>query len=163
LGPPKEVPQHNRVAAIAASGLRRCFIRTLPWRNVSAMPDQPHPFSKLAEELVGEFRGIPTEEPRRSVKRATQPLHAVIEQLLQKHQIGRSSPEQTIRDQWPALVGAANASYSHPARIERNRLIVLAAHSVVRNELFLHREEIVARIRKLPGCGIVKSLNLRAG
>ncbi len=87
----------------------------------------------------------------------------LVEDLLQKNQIGRSSPEQVIRDGWVDLVGAANASYSHPARIERNRLIVLAAHAVVRNELFHHRVEIVERIQKLPGCAHVKSLNLRAG
>jgi hypothetical protein len=34
---------------------------------------------------------------------------------------------------------------------------------VVRNELFHHREEIARRIRALPGCEGVKSINLRAG
>jgi hypothetical protein len=127
------------------------------------MADQPHQFSKLAEELVGDLRGIASDEPKRSKKRATQPLSAVLEQLLENHQIGREGPEHTIREQWPALVGSANAAYSHPARLERNMLTVLAAHAVVRNELFLHRAEIVARIRKLPGCGTVKALNIRAG
>jgi hypothetical protein len=127
------------------------------------MPDQPHQFSKLAEELVGELRRVPFEDPKRSRQRPTRPLAEWIEDLLQKNQIGRSSPEQLIRDHWVELVGSANAAYSHPARIERNRLIVLAAHSVVRNELFHHREGIVARIQKLQGCGNVKALNLRAG
>jgi hypothetical protein len=127
------------------------------------VPDQPHQFSRIAEELVGDLRGVAFDDPKRSKKRPTQALSALLEDLLQKNQIGRSSPEQLIREQWVDLVGAANASYSHPARIERNRLIVLAAHSVVRNELFHHREAIVARVRKLQGCAHVKSLNLRAG
>jgi hypothetical protein len=127
------------------------------------MPEQPHHVSKLAESLVADLRGIAPDAPRRATKRQTRPLADVVEQLMQKHQIGRTSPEQTIRDRWPALVGAANALYSHPARVERNMLTVLAAHSVVRNELFHHRAEIVARIRKLPGCGDIKALNLRAG
>ena len=131
------------------------------------MPDAPHQFSKLAEELVGELRRVASDEPRRAKKRATQPLAALVEELLQKHQIGRSSPEQTIRDHWREIVdpngGGANASYSHPVRIERNRLIVLVPHAVVRNELFHHRGDIVARVQKLPGCAHVKSLNLRAG
>ena len=127
------------------------------------MPEQPHQFSKLAEELVCDLRGVPSEEPRRAKKRATQPLAGLVEQLLQAHQIGRESPEQVIRDHWPKLVGAANASYSHPARLERNMLTVLAAHAVVRNELFLNRAVIVARIRLLRGCENVKALNLRAG
>ena len=127
-------------------------------------PQPPHTFSKLAEELVGDLRGgLGSEDPRRSVKRPTRNLAEVVDQLLTKHQIGRESPEQTIRDHWPEIVGHANASYSHAANIERNRLVVLASHAVVRNELFHHREEIVARVRKLRGCESVKSLLLRAG
>ena len=128
------------------------------------MPEEPHQFSKLAEELVGELRGVPYDEPRRAKKRATQSLAAVVEQLMTKHQIGRDSPEHTIRAHWPALVGPANAGYSHAVRIERDkRLVIHVAHSVVRNELFLHRAEIVERIQKLPGCAKIKELNLRAG
>jgi hypothetical protein len=127
------------------------------------MSDQPHQFSKLAEELVGDLRGIAFDDPKRSFKRPTQTLDKLLEQLLVKYQIGHTSPEQTIRDQWPALVGTANATYSHAVRIERNRLIVIAAHSVVRNEIFHHRDEIVTRLRKLPGCSEIKSLNIRAG
>lgn len=144
--------------------------KSVPLRPIlinSAMPDQPHSFSRLAEELVGDLRGVVYNEPRRSRKRPTQPLADVVEQLMQLHQIGRQSPEQTIRDHWRELVdpngGNANSSNSHPARIERNMLTVLAAHSVVRNELFHHRSEIVTRIRQLPGCAHVKALNLRAG
>jgi hypothetical protein len=127
------------------------------------VPDQPHQFSKLAEELVGDLRGLEYDEPRRSHKRPTKDLATVVEELMVKHQIGRPSAEQSIRDRWAELVGAANAAYSHAVRIERNRLLVLAAHSVVRNEIFLHREEIVQRIRKLPGCETLRSLNIRAG
>jgi hypothetical protein len=127
------------------------------------MAEELHPFSRLAEELVGELRGVPYDEPKRSKKRVTQPLATVVEQLMQAHQIGRSSPEQTIRDHWTTLVGAANATYSHAVRIEKNRLLVLTLHAVVRNELFHHRDQIVARIRQLPGCAEIKSLNLRNG
>jgi hypothetical protein len=125
--------------------------------------NEPHQFSKIAEELVGDLRGIAWDEPKRSKKRPTQSMYAVIAQLVDKHQIGREAPEQVIRDHWSELVGAANAAYSHPARLERNMLTVLAAHAVVRNELFLHRAEIVARIKKLPGCATLKALNIRAG
>src|SRR5262245_46425407 len=128
-----------------------------------SQPKEPHQFSKLAEELVGNLRRLAPEDPPRSKKRATQPLAAVVEQLLQKHQIGREAPEHTTRENWPALVGRANSAYSHPAMIDRNRLVVLASHAVVRNELFMHRDEIVARIKKLPGCDHVKALSLRPG
>lgn len=128
------------------------------------MANEPHPFSRIAEELIGDLRGVPFEEPRRSRKRPTQPLVGLIESILTEHQIGRDSPEHTIRAHWPTLVGPANAGYSHAVRIERDkRLVIHVAHSVVRNELFLHRAEIVERIQKLPGCAKIKELNLRAG
>ena len=91
-------------------------------------------------------------------------LAGLVESILNQHQIGRDSAEHTIRAHWPELVGPANASYSHAVRIEREkRLVVHVAHSVVRNELFMHRAEIVERIQKLPGCAAIKELNLRAG
>jgi hypothetical protein len=128
------------------------------------MPDKPRQFSRLAEELIGEFRRIPDGQPRRMRKRATRPLAELVESLLVKHQIGRDSPEQTIRGHWSEIVGPAHAHYSHAAMIDaRGKLTVLASHSVVRNELFLHRKLIVEKIRGLPGCAHVRTLLLRAG
>ncbi len=57
----------------------------------------------------------------------------------------------------------ANATCSHPVVVERAQLLVLVSHSVVRHELFHHRLEILAKLRKLPGCGGIKGLTLRAG
>ncbi|PTX92538.1 DUF721 domain-containing protein [Opitutus sp. ER46] len=129
------------------------------------MPEahHPHAFSRIAEELVADLRGIASEEPKRSRKRETQPLAAVVEQLLQKHQIGRSTPEDALRERWVEIVGAANASYSHAVTIERNRLLVVTSHAIVRNELFLHKEEILSRIQAVKGCEHVKSIHLRNG
>ncbi len=127
------------------------------------MPEQPHQFSKLAEELIGDLRHVPFAEPRRQVKRPTQALTALVEDILQKHHIGRDAPEHTIRNEWARLVGTANANYSHPVTIERGRLTVLVSHAVVRNELFMHKDAIVEKLRKLPGCAEIKGLALRSG
>ena len=88
-----------------------------------------------------------------------------MDQLIAKHRIGGSGPEDGIRERWAELVGTANASYSHPARLEREGtvLIVLTTHSVVRNELFLHRLSIVEKLKKLPGCSGIKRLHIVAG
>lgn len=128
------------------------------------MPEEPHQFSHAAEELIAALRRLPDETPGRMRKRPTKALAPFIEDLLVKHQVGRASPEQTIRDHWTEIVGGANAHYSHAAMIDpRGRLAVLASHSVVRNELFHHRKLIVDKIRQLPGCGHVRELNIRAG
>jgi hypothetical protein len=129
------------------------------------MTKEPFHFSKTAEELIGDLRGISPRTPRKQKLRPTHSLAEVVDQLVTQYQIGRESPEQTIRDHWVEMVGAANAEYSHAARLERGgrTLVVIAGHSVVRNELFLHRQGIVEKIKQLPGCAGVKELNLRAG
>jgi len=128
------------------------------------MPEGPHEFSRAAEELIGAFRRVPYKAPRRMQRRPTKAMAPLIEELLAKYQVGRHSNEQTIRDHWVEIVGAANAAYSHPARIERERLlVVLVSHSVVRSELYLHRAAILEKVRLLPGCDQVRQLNLAAG
>jgi hypothetical protein len=122
------------------------------------------PFSRAAQRLIGDFRGLPSQEPAKMRKRETKDLAALVEDLRNRYGIGRSTPEQTLRDNWSELVGAANAAYSHPARIDyERRLIVAVSHSVVRNELFLHRAAIVERVQKLPGCSGVTELRVVAG
>jgi hypothetical protein len=128
------------------------------------MSNPPQPFSKVAEELIASLRRIPTREPRNMRKRPTQEAGALVESLMVKHRIGRPAPEDAIRERWVELVGAPIAAYSHAVTLEQGRkLIVNASHAVVRNELFLHRAEIVARIRKLPGCAGVQELWVKAG
>jgi len=125
---------------------------------------EPHRFSRLAEDLVASLRRIPSEDPARSRRRPTQPLADLVEALRTKHGIGRETAEQSIREAWVEIVGPANAAYSNAVRIdERGRLVVHATHAVVRNELFLNREEILGRIRRVPGCASIKHLHLSQG
>jgi len=125
--------------------------------------EPPH-FSRAAEALIADLRGVPDTTPARMRHRPTRELSGLVEELLVKHQLGRPSPEQSIRDHWAEIVGPANAAYSHAAQIDpRGRLAVQVAHAVVRNELFHHRQMIVGRIRELPGCAHVRDLVLRSG
>jgi hypothetical protein len=126
------------------------------------MSDEPKEFSRAVENLIAGFREVP-EDGSRSKRRKTQDLGALIDELLVKHRISHDSIEHSIREKWAELVGVANASYSHPVVVERNLLVVLVSHSVVRNELFFHREAITGKLRKLPGCGEIRGLALRAG
>ena len=128
------------------------------------VPDpEPFQFSRIAEDLIGDLRGIPNETPRRQKKRATKSLGQLVQELIVKHHVGESSPEQLIRDHWVALVGSANAAYSHAVTIDpRGKLVVMASHGVVRQELSAHRRTIVQRIKALPGCSHVADLTIRA-
>ncbi len=123
--------------------------------------DEPKEFSREVENLIAGFRGLPEDEGR-SKRRKTQDLGPLIDELLVKYRISHDSLEHSIREKWPELVGVANASYSHPLVVERNLLVVLVSHAVVRNELFMHRESIMEKLRKLPGCAAIKGLALRS-
>jgi hypothetical protein len=125
------------------------------------MSEEPKEFSRAIENLIAGFRGLPVDSSR-SKRRKTIELGGLIDELLVKHRISHDSVEHSIRDKWAELVGVANATYSHPLAVERNLLVVLVSHAVVRNELFMHRETIVEKLRKLPGCDHVRGLALRA-
>jgi hypothetical protein len=125
---------------------------------------EPHRFSRLAEDLVASLRRIPSEDPARIRRRPARPLAELLEDIRAKHGIGRPTAEQAIRDSWAEIVGPANAGYSHAMRIdERGRLQIHATHAVVRNELFLNRAEILERVRRIPGCSSIKQLHLSQG
>jgi hypothetical protein len=126
------------------------------------MSSEPKEFTRAVENLIAGFREVP-EDKGRSKRRKTTNLAAVIDELLVKYRISHDSLEHSIREKWPELVGVANATYSHPVVVERGLLVVLVSHSVVRNELFLHRQTIVEKLRKLPGCADIRGVALRAG
>jgi hypothetical protein len=124
--------------------------------------DEPKEFSRAVENLIAGFRELP-EDTGRSKRRRTTDLTALIDELLVKYRISHDSLEHSIREKWAELVGAANAQYSHPVTVERGLLVVLVSHAVVRNELFLHRQSIVAKLKKLPGCADIRGIALRTG
>ena len=106
---------------------------------------------------------MPSEDVPRERRRPTRDLAGLLEELCAHHGIGRSTPEQDLRESWAAIVGGPNASYSHPARIEKGVLIIAVAHPVVRNELYMAREALLAKVQARPGCAIVKRLRLTSG
>jgi hypothetical protein len=126
------------------------------------MSAEPKEFSRAVENLIAGFRGIP-EDKSRSKRRKTAALGSLVDELLVKFRISHDSLEHSIREKWPEVVGEANASYSHPVTVERGLLVVLVSHAVVRNELFQHKEAILAKLKKLPGCEGIKGVALRAG
>ncbi|MEY4923572.1 MAG: hypothetical protein RL598_91 [Verrucomicrobiota bacterium] len=126
------------------------------------MSDEPKEFSRAVENLIAGFRVLP-EDSSRSKRRTPTDLTALVDELLIKYRISHDSLEHSIREKWVELVGVANASYSHPVVVEKGLLVVLVSHAVVRNELFLHRQSILEKLRKVPGCTAIKGLALRTG
>ena len=130
------------------------------------MPESSSPqFSKLAEELIGDLRGIETIEPRRQVKRPTKSASDIIEALVNKYHLGdQASPEQVIRDRWAELVTPTLAAYSHVVEITKSDwLMVMVSNAVAKQELTNNRRLFLRKIKAVPGCTHIKGLNFRAG
>ncbi len=126
------------------------------------MSAEPKEFSRAIENLIADLRQVPVDRSR-SKRRKTIEVGSLIDELLVKYRISHDSVEHSIRAKWSELVGVANASYSHPLTVEKKLLVVLVSHAVVRNELFMHKDSILEKLRKLPGCGEIKGLALRSG
>ncbi|HRG55735.1 MAG: DUF721 domain-containing protein [Opitutaceae bacterium] len=123
---------------------------------------EPKEFSRAVENLIAGLRDLPEDTSRARNRKASE-LTSLIDELLVKHRISHDSLEHSIRAKWAELVGVANAAYSHPLVMEKKLLVVLVSHAVVRNELFLHKDAIVEKLRQLPGCADIKGLALRSG
>ena len=121
-----------------------------------------HVFPRKVENMIAAFRGLP-ESDSRAKDRGVRELGPLIDQILDKYQIGRSSPEERLRQNWTGIVGTANAAYSHPLHIARGTLQILTSHAVVRSELQLHNDEILDRVRSIAGCEGVRRLSIRHG
>jgi hypothetical protein len=129
------------------------------------MPETRDTFRHIARQLVADLRGVPDNTPARQIKRPTHALGALLDELLVKHHIGRHTPEDAIRENWPSLVGPAIAHYSHAGQIDpKGKLTILYNQPVAGNELRFHQAAILSKIQALPGLrNVVKSLAIRAG
>lgn len=130
-----------------------------------AKPDkQPHEFSRVAQELIGDLRGVAFDEPKKMRRRPTKDMAPLLDELLSKFNIGRSTVEDCIREQWAGIVGPANAQYSHPVNVdERNVLHIVYAHAMVHSNLMLQKQLILSRVRALPRCSTIKDVRFRLG
>jgi hypothetical protein len=121
------------------------------------------PFTRRIENLIANFRGLP-ENPSRSRIRQTRGIDDLVDQVMRRHRIGTASPHDAIRDAWGEIIGETNQQFAHPARIERDRCLVVAVNDpVVRQELQFRKALLVRRIRAIPGCGQIREVVFRNG
>lgn len=120
-------------------------------------------FSRQVENLIAEFRGLPTDTSR-SKLRDTRGLGQVVDQILHKYRIGMATPEDAIRQAWPEIVGEGNATFCHPLRIDREKTLVIGvSNPVVRQELLFHKPVILQRIRTIPAAKHITDVAVRTG
>lgn len=124
----------------------------------------PPEFSRLAQELIGDFRGLAFHEPKRMRRRPTKDMGPLMDQTLSKFHIGRNTIEDSIREQWAGIVGQANAQFCHPFLLdEKDVLHVVYSHAMVHSNLMLMKKTILAKLKELPRCSTIRDLRFKLG
>lgn len=91
-------------------------------------------------------------------------MDALVEVCLERHSIGRETPEEIVMRHWHRIVGEAHASRCTPLRIDaRKRLIIGVPNPILRRELQFHEDRIMTSLRSIEGCDHISGVILRAG
>jgi len=98
---------------------------------------------------------------RSSRHTAPAPLGAAIGDLAKNLGIAGTLRQYDVLTRWPELVGEQVAKVSSPQRIDRGVLFVSVTTAPWRAELTLRRREILERIARAVGRGVVTDIRFR--
>jgi predicted nucleic acid-binding Zn ribbon protein len=95
---------------------------------------------------------------RRSV---TQSLGDVLRDYIRENNIERKLKETDIVNSWEQVLGKTIAHYTRNVAIKNRILYVEISSAVVKNELFLIREEIVKKLNEKAGEELISKIVFR--
>jgi hypothetical protein len=114
------------------------------------------------EDAIADFRELPRADDY-VWESGPSGIDSLLEVVIEKYRIAKPRPEHTIMDNWRDIMGD-NAVRCAPERIDsQGRLVVAVANPVLRRELAFSRKKLVAKIRRLSGCGDITDIEFRAG
>ena len=88
----------------------------------------------------------------------TQSLSEVLKEYIKQNQMDQKLKEVDVVDGWEKLLGKTIAHYTKNIYIRHRILYVQISSSVVKNELFMMREEIVRKINENAGRTVVSKI-----
>ncbi|MDR0590632.1 MAG: DUF721 domain-containing protein [Puniceicoccales bacterium] len=113
-------------------------------------------FSRKIQNLIADFRGLPRDDSL-SKSRDERSIAQLFHEILKKYAI-KSSVEiaEAVLENWPRIAGNTLCKLCTPQGITAaGTLTVKVQNSVVRQELFLQKKEILQRIHEIcPQSGI---------
>ncbi|MEO0795980.1 MAG: DUF721 domain-containing protein [Verrucomicrobiota bacterium] len=102
------------------------------------------------------------EDRGRSRAREAKPIDSVVEVILERYKIGKPTAEEIIVKNWKDIVGEETAHRARPMKIVNGKqLVILAANSVIKQELLFAERQILKRVRALPDCGAIRDVTIR--
>jgi len=127
------------------------------------LANQPYKFRKSVERLIANFRGIPENYPGEASKNE-RPMSSVLDRVLKKYKIGQETLENRILQNWPHIVGPANAPHCSPSRVERERtLIISVSNPVIRQELEFNKRLILQNLQHIEGGKQIRNVFFKSG
>ena len=113
---------------------------------------------RQVQKLLNAFRALPECESR-PVGRDARSLSDTLAEVIKHYAIGEPRPEQKIVEHWKEIVGEAFADRCGPRRITHDgKLVIQVMGATVRQEMAFRKQEILAAVRKIRGCRVVKSI-----
>ena len=88
----------------------------------------------------------------------TQSLSEILREYIKDNRIERKLKEVDVVESWEDLLGKTVARYTRNIYIRNKVLYVEISSSVVKNELFMMREEIKRKINEKEGDEIVRTI-----
>ncbi len=88
----------------------------------------------------------------------TQSLSEVLKEYIEQNRIEQKLKEVDVVQGWENLLGKTIANYTRNIYIRNKILYVELSSSVVKNELFMMREEIVRRINENAGREVISKI-----
>ncbi|MEC7906948.1 MAG: DUF721 domain-containing protein [Verrucomicrobiota bacterium] len=126
------------------------------------MADKPYQFSRQAENLIANLRGVP--EDLSPVVRETVNMDVVFDKILRKYKIGVESLEDRIREKWIQIVGPANANHCYPIRIENESVLFIAvSNPIIRQELQFNQAIILRKLACIENGKRIRRIVFRSG
>ena len=126
------------------------------------MADKPYQFSRQAENLIANLRGVP--EDFSPIVRETVNLDVVCDKILRKYKIGVESLEDQIREKWIQIVGPANSIHCNPIRIENNSVLFIAvSNPIIRQELQFNQAIILRNLACIENGNQIRRIVFRSG
>ena len=120
-------------------------------------------FTAREEELIASFRNVPEDSVLLGDFGATS-FGSLLETIVEKYHIGKSTPEEAIQENWVRIVGPQFARRCRPERVDPSgALIVQVPNATVRRELIFSEGRILTALGSLPGCQHINRVVLKAG
>lgn len=88
----------------------------------------------------------------------TQSLSEVLKEFIKENRLDRKLKEIDIVEGWENLLGKTIAHYTRNIYIRNQVLYVDISSAVVKNELFMMRDEICRRINEQAGSDVIKTI-----